>query len=83
MLAQKIVSGNATSTTESASGSEMVMPSMTTQEIQTEIDPTQQQIAQPTIQQESHENGRVDNNLKHHLLSRFFGRCSQLLFSRR
>lgn len=68
VLAQKIVSGNATSTTESASGSEMVMPSMTTQEIQTEIDPTQQQIAQPTINQELHENGRVENNLKHHSL---------------
>ena len=44
------------------------MPSMTTQEIQTEIDPTQQQIAQPTIKQESHENGKVENNLKHHSL---------------
>ncbi|GJI56971.1 conjugal transfer protein TraD [Rodentibacter sp. JRC1] len=62
-LANKIVNGAASS---SASGSEIVMPTMTAQEQQVEVDPIKQENT-TIYKDEEHQNGKVENNLKHSL----------------
>jgi len=61
VLANKIVN-NATSSSN-ASGSEMVVPAMSEQVQQDEIEPTAQ--SDEMVYKEEHQNGKVENNLKH------------------
>lgn len=62
VLANKIVNNSASSS--NASGSEMVMPAMSEQVQQDEIEPTTQND-DVIYKEEEHQNGKVENNLKH------------------